>query len=540
MAFDEGEWQWHGRGRPNRTWARMSDVRTFVADHLRGKPAPFLFVGSGLTRRYTKAEDWEGLLRVFAEKTDRPYGYYRTSAEGDLPTVASKIAEPFHDLWWSEDEYQESRERWSGEVRGTESALKVEVARHVSEGASRLPKSGALAEELDLLRAAVVDGVITTNFDPVLEAVFPELRVFVGQDEMLFSNPQGVGEIYKIHGSHSSPDSLVLTAADYERFNDRNAYLAAKLLTIFVEHPVIFLGYSVQDRNVRAVLQAIARCLTQENIDELRDRLIFVQWEKDAAAEIGPHTLQMDDFVVTVTRIKVPDFVELFESLGELPRVFPAELLRQLKEHVYDLVLRDDPFQRLVVADIEGHGLDDVDVVFGVGMRGRLGQVGYVGLERWDLIEDIVHNQDAYDGSTIVNQVLPEMLRQPGNVPVFKYLRQADMLTKKGKIKKSADVDSKIRKMADTHRGGDPASKDIRAHASERLKGVSGIVDLEERQGTKEVFKFGTCMPPSKVDPAELRDFLLRNPHMDLATFDVTQYAKLACYLDWLENRHQT
>lgn len=518
----------------------MSEVRTFVADHLRGKPAPFLFVGSGLTRRYTNAEDWEGLLRVFAGKTGRPYEYYRTSAEGDLPRVASKIAESFHDLWWSGDEYLSSRERWSAEIRGSESALKVEVARHVSSVVGRLPKAGALANELGLLRAAVVDGIITTNFDPVLESIFPDFRVFVGQDEMLFSNPQGVGEIYKIHGSHSNPDSLVLTAADYRQFNERNAYLAAKLLTIFVEHPVIFLGYSLQDRNVRTVLQAIARCLTQENIDELRDRLIFVQWEKDAAAEIGPHTLQMEDFVVTVLRVKVPDFIDLFETLGELPRVFPAKLLRQLKEHVYDLVLRDDPDQRLVVADIEGRGIHEVDVVFGVGMKDRLGQVGYVGLNRWDLIDDIVDDGDTYDGLTIVTEVLPEMLRHPGNVPVFKYLRQADMLTRKGEIKKSAAVGPKIRKMADTHRGGDPASQWHRNHASEHLEGVNGISDLEAQLGAKEVFKFGTCMPRSKVDPTELRDFLRRTVHMRSTTFENTQYAKLACYLDWLENGDQT
>ena len=169
----------------------MSDVKDFLAGHLRGKPAPFLFVGSGLTRRYTKAEDWEGLLRVFADRTDRPYEYYKTSANGDLPKVASKIAEPFHDLWWSKEEYQESRERWSSTIRDNESALRVEVAKHVADAADRLPTRGALAKELNLLRAAVVDGIITTNFDPVLESLFPELRVFVGQDEMLFANPQG-------------------------------------------------------------------------------------------------------------------------------------------------------------------------------------------------------------------------------------------------------------------------------------------------------------------------------------------------------------
>jgi hypothetical protein len=43
-------------------------------------------------------------------------------------------------------------------------------------------------------------------------------------------------------------------------------------------------------------------------------------------------------------------------------------------------------------------------------------------------------------------------------------------------------------------------------------------------------------MPASKVDPAELRDFLQRRRDMRNDNWNGTQYAKLACYLDWLEN----
>ncbi|WP_369335584.1 hypothetical protein, partial [Streptomyces sp. SID12501] len=49
--------------------------------------------------------------------------------------------------------------------------------------------------------------------------------MFVGEEDLLFSDIQGIGEISKIHGDHNDPDSLILSAADYERFTERKPYL---------------------------------------------------------------------------------------------------------------------------------------------------------------------------------------------------------------------------------------------------------------------------------------------------------------------------
>ena len=115
-----------------------------------------------------------------------------------------------------------------------------------------------LEAEWELLRASTIDGIVTTNYDRVLSEAFPSYLEYVGQEGMLFSDTQGIAETYAIHGSTGDPMSLVLTQSDYERFDARNAYLAAKLITIFVEHPVVFLGYSFNDGNVQRMLTAIA------------------------------------------------------------------------------------------------------------------------------------------------------------------------------------------------------------------------------------------------------------------------------------------
>jgi SIR2-like domain len=220
-----------------------------------------------------------------AAYTGRPYGYYASKADTTLPRVASEIAVPFHEVWWTDARFEESRTIYADSVTTREGPLKVEVARYIEGAVDALPADGPKAHELALLGDAVIDGVITTNYDPLLERVFPDFAAYVGQDELLFSDPKGVGEIYKIHGSVTRPESIVLTEGDYAQFNARNPYLAAKLLTIFVEHPVVFLGYSLNDPNVTEILVSIARVLTTENLGVIPGHVVDEDAHRGAAVE---------------------------------------------------------------------------------------------------------------------------------------------------------------------------------------------------------------------------------------------------------------
>ncbi|WP_202020915.1 SIR2 family protein [Pseudomonas sp. ADAK18] len=79
--------------------------------------------------------------------------------------------------------------------------------------------------------------MITTNYDQLLEECFPEYETIVGQ-KILYADHSSIGEIFKIHGCASHPESIVLTRADYDEFVKRKKYLSAKLLAFFAEHPL--------------------------------------------------------------------------------------------------------------------------------------------------------------------------------------------------------------------------------------------------------------------------------------------------------------
>ena len=113
-----------------------------------------------------------------------------------------------------------------------------------------------------------------------MEDYFEGFTKYVGQTELIFSAIQGVAEIYKIHGSLESPESIVINEADYLKFEEKSAYLAAKLMTIFMEYPIIFMGYSISDNNIINIIKSIVNCLDENQVRMLENRFVFVEYEQ--------------------------------------------------------------------------------------------------------------------------------------------------------------------------------------------------------------------------------------------------------------------
>ncbi|RYH40599.1 MAG: hypothetical protein EON54_18370, partial [Alcaligenaceae bacterium] len=413
--------------------------------------SPILFVGSGVSRRYLDTPDWQSLLQELADLTDREYSYYRSTASEELPKVAELLVEPLKDRLWTDDE-KALRDRHNDSLVRPESALKIYVTEILGKVATKKSVPKALKAEIQAFKDAKVDAVITTNYDEFLESVFPDYRVFVGQDELVFSDPTGVAEIYKIHGSLTDPNSLVITDSDYATFRDRNAYLAAKLLTFFAEHPVIFIGYSMTDSNIQSVLSSLANCLTDEHMSRLQDRLLFVNWVPGSVHSMVPTVIGANSHNIPVLAITVPDFQAVFDVLADLDQKIPKRTLRQIKEKIYDLVLDNKAQGRLMhVTDLDRMDEDDIEVVVGVGVIAKVQQRGYKMVTREELCRDVLHGTNEFDPDFVVKMTLPEMMSRPGNFPMYKYLREAGYLDANGHVKKDGDVPPKLlKRISDT------------------------------------------------------------------------------------------
>lgn len=502
----------------------MGPTADYLGPHLRTLAGPFLFVGSGISRRYIDLPDWEGLLTHFAGFTARPFNYYRGRAKGDLPLAATMLAEDFYEVWWQLDKFENSRELHGHEVDEPASALKIEVARFVDDKVAGMSVPRGLRHEFELFKAVTAEGIITTNYDSLLEHIFPDYTTFVGQEELLFADTQGIAEVYMIHGSSARPNSLVLTQNDYANFNDRNAYLAAKLMTVFVEHPVIFLGYSMNDANVRAILESLTTAMGGANAEKLRDRLLFVNWQPNEAPEVRTRTVSLTAGDIEARELVVPDFVELFEVLGERERALPARVLRHLKSQVYQLVQSNDPGGHLTyhVADIDDDENLIPDVVFGVGAK--MTYRGMVGLTRWDVVDDLIGQPNLdLDCAEMVKEVLPKFAITT-HIPCFKYLSGMGALTKSGDVRKDANVPERMRTRAAT----------LKANLGKPRTGTSETIDdIVAENGVEWVIYHAFDLPSLTNDIEGLRDLIESERPRRVGKF-MSQYAKLAVAYDWM------
>ncbi|MEG8267852.1 SIR2 family protein [Acinetobacter baumannii] len=193
--------------------------------------APFLFIGSGFSRRYLDLPDWKGLLSHFS--TSMPFDSYLGTADNDFPKAALALAQDFSKEWWSlnkdrTDIYQSAN--WAPAV---ETPLKYEISQYLGQVdiKSKKHNNDELKELLN--ENVVIDGIITTNWDKLLENLFPKLKVYIGQSDLFFKHPQSIGEIFKIHGCISKFPSLILSKNDYENFNKKMLILLQNYYQFF-------------------------------------------------------------------------------------------------------------------------------------------------------------------------------------------------------------------------------------------------------------------------------------------------------------------
>lgn len=403
---------------------------------------PFLFVGSGLTRRYFDLPNWEELLKHFAAIiSDDSFIFQRYMQENDkdYEKIGSAISKDFDSKWFRDASIRTNEEDVYAAVKAGVSPFKAELAHFIKTNSI---KNEAYAEEIALLQKLTennISGFITTNYDTFIEDIAAGYKTYNSQEELIFSPIQEMAEIFKIHGSVTDPASIVITAEDYQEFNDKCAYLAAKLLTIFMEYPIIFIGYSITDNDIQKILSAIIACLSKKNVDKLQNRFIFVK--RNAAItddiKIVTYSKEINGQDIFMTQLETNNFKLIYEPLTEKQAAMPVKLLRFFKDQFYNFTLTNQPSKHIFVNAFDPNVPLD-QLCCSIGQNSKFSRHGLNGIEAEQWYKEILFdNTIPYSYDDILSDRFEKIFGQCNALPIFKFISKSinnhdDIIAKNG------------------------------------------------------------------------------------------------------------
>lgn len=506
------------------------DKNLFVEKIKNKRSAPFLFLGSGFTKHYLNTPDWKELLSKFASQHIN--AYYTLLGTNDLSVIASEIAKEVNKQFWSLPNDDPYKQGLQDSVKTSSSVLKYKIASFLKEfSIDKIPSQ--YSEELDLLRTLNIDGIITTNYDDLIETIFPKFTKYVGQNELIFSSVLNIGEIYKIHGCIYQPDSMILTDEDYKGFNQKNAYLAAKLITIFIEHPIIFMGYSINDSNIIELLKSIICCLDQDKIKKLQNNLFFVEWNANENSDfiVQQHDITMDSgIILPVIRIITHEYKPVYECLAQFERGIPTHLLRLYKKQFYEIVYSEKPEKKLYV--LPGKEIDAspyIQMVYGFGAIDKYkSAIGYSGLEAINLFRDVIENTGNYESEMILTKTIPRLYKGSQKfIPYYKYLNSVGITSDETFKNNRLGLNFKLNKCEDFRFYKSFTSEEKRKTLQQAIndyipwKACALIPYLNIKDDELDILK--------SFIMKHFNDFLVIKQKPDYSTY----FKKLICFYDW-------
>jgi len=147
--------------------------------------------------------------------------------------------------------------------------------------------------------------IITTNYDHLFEMVYgDEITACIGTD--FKKTVKGKVDLFKIHSDTSNEDSIIITSKDYAHFYDNlDTILWGKIKGILAENSIIFVGYSLEDKNIQDVFEKII-----SQIDSSEKEFFIV------TPTLHEHKLRHLNSICKTTHIPLNgnDFIEYIES----------------------------------------------------------------------------------------------------------------------------------------------------------------------------------------------------------------------------------
>jgi hypothetical protein len=319
-------------------------IQNFIAQY---RNHPILFVGTGISLRYLKNSfTWDDLLSKIAfELTENSEYYFDVKAlchennKFNYLKIATIIEDRFNMVLQEE---RDGKFKHINDIFYENMAKGINLSRfkiYISELFSKLDFKEDMAEELKNLKKIRknVGSIITTNYDGLIEYIF-EFTKLIGNN-ILLSNPYG--SVYKIHGCYENPEKIIITDRDYITFDNKFELIRAQLLSLFIHNPIIFLGYSVGDDNIKKILKTIFSYV-EPNSDlatKIKNNFLLVEYGKEIDNElISEHDIVLEgDLTIRINKIKTDNFSAIYNAVSNLNLPVTALDIRKVQNIVKEI-----------------------------------------------------------------------------------------------------------------------------------------------------------------------------------------------------------
>ncbi len=372
------------------------------------KRLPAYFIGSGFSRRYLKNyPDWNQLLYKIARKIGlteiqynslykSTYDLYKNRGECNqqvatyLQNLLNKNlvenANYANKLFPNKDDYNFIKANPKIDI--FKYLLCLEFTQKEYKNAKFKQKEIKILREM-LLKSCII---ITTNYDDFIEndLLDNQYQTFVDQQSYYMPEVVGIGEIYKIHGSFTDPNSIIITKNDYENFNDTLKLTIAKIMTILCEYPIIFIGYSLNDDNIKNIMHSLISCLSEEQLQIFKENIILINWEENQTEiKYSDYTFEYKGKTLTITNITTDNYQRVYSILNKFTPSMPPTAIRKCNKLVKELVYKSNTGEKdcfvIDVNDIDKLNSNNTIISF-------TSSLAYASLSDIEILEDALFN----------------------------------------------------------------------------------------------------------------------------------------------------
>ncbi|MHC8667939.1 SIR2 family protein [Bacillus cereus] len=324
----------------------------------RNNEFPVVFIGAGISKRFlNNFPDWTSLLEEFWNelKLGNFYGEFnniRTKIEKENSGYSEKEVEHYANIKMGsivEEKYNESFNNESIKIEGfsTKDAYCTKISpfkKAISERFKKYHLKEEMLEEYQTFKKMLLKTqiVLTTNYDSFIEDSYNnesdyEIKKYIGQ-KGFFEETYGFAELYKIHGCIEKPADIIISEQDYTNFEKNSVLISAKIIAMMMNSPIVFMGYSLTDINVRKIIKDFTRSLSEKEMQLLEERLVLIERKENEDGFIE-EVINDKDLGCKLKIIKTDNFKEIFRIISSINQGIAPTEVRKYQHVIKKLII---------------------------------------------------------------------------------------------------------------------------------------------------------------------------------------------------------